>query len=48
MVREARPRDVVAVTALGMRPEIFAWLERSGATRMTPARVKRLVRAARA
>jgi cyanophycin synthetase len=48
MVREARPRDVVAVTALGMRPEIFAWLERSGATRMTPVRVKRLVRAARA
>lgn len=47
LLRGARPRDVVAVTALGMRPEIFAWLERSGATRMTPARVKRVVRSAR-
>jgi cyanophycin synthetase len=44
----ARRGDVVAVTALAMRPEIFAWLEREGAARMTPARAKRLVRAARA
>ena len=38
--------DVIGVTALGMRPEIFAWLEQAGATRMTPARVKRIVRSA--
>ena len=36
--------DVVGVTALGMRAEIFAWLDEAGATRMTPARVKRVVR----
>jgi cyanophycin synthetase len=47
MLRSSRRGDVVAVTALGMRPEIFAWLEREGATRMTPSRVKRVVRAAR-
>ena len=28
--------DVIGVTALGMRPEIFAWLEEAGASRMTP------------
>lgn len=38
--------DVIGVTALGMRPEIFAWLGEAGATRMTPARVKRVVRSA--
>ena len=47
MVRSSRRGDVVAVTALSMRPEIFAWLERQGATRMSPSRVKRAVRAAR-
>jgi cyanophycin synthetase len=40
--------DVIGVTALGMRAEVFAWLEEAGATRMTPARVKRLVRRASA
>ncbi len=30
MLRDSRPRDVISVTALGMRPEIFAWLERRG------------------
>ncbi|MGE5459183.1 MAG: Mur ligase family protein [Solirubrobacterales bacterium] len=44
----ARSGDVVSVTALGMRPEVFAWLTAKGAERLTPARVKRLVRAARA
>ncbi len=39
--------DVVAVTALGMRPEIFAWLEEAGATRPTPGRVKKIVQTAR-
>ena len=48
MLGLARRGDVVAVTALGMRPGIFAWLRSAGAERLTPARVKRLVRAARA
>lgn len=48
MLRHARRGDVVAVTALGMRPEIFAWLEANGAERLTPARVRRLVRSIRA
>jgi cyanophycin synthetase len=48
MLGRARAGDVVAVTALGMRPEIFAWLDAQGAERLTPAKVKRLVRAVRA
>jgi cyanophycin synthetase len=48
MMGLARSGDVVSVTALGMRPEVFAWLTANGAERLTPARVKRLVRAARA
>jgi cyanophycin synthetase len=40
--------DVIGVTALGMRPEVFAWLDQAGAKRLTPARVKQLVRRARA
>jgi cyanophycin synthetase len=43
----ARRGDVVAVTALGMRPEIFAWLDGHGAARLTPGRVRRLVGVAR-
>ena len=44
MLTSARPHDVVAITALATRTEIFEWLESSGATRMTPATVRRLVR----
>jgi len=40
--------DVIGVTALGMRAEVFGWLEEVGATRMTPARVKQRVRRATA
>ena len=39
--------DVIGVTALGMRPEIFAWLAAQGAERLTPVDVRRLVRQAR-
>jgi UDP-N-acetylmuramyl tripeptide synthase len=39
--------DVIGVTALGMRAEVFAWLDAAGAKRLTPARVKQLVRRAR-
>jgi cyanophycin synthetase len=40
--------DVVGVTALGMRPEIFAWLDAHGAARLRPGDVRRLVRRAAA
>jgi cyanophycin synthetase len=40
--------DVITVTALGMRPEIFAWLNANGARRLGPADVKSLVRRAAA
>ena len=46
MLREARSGDVIGITALAQRPEIFALLERKGAVRADPATVKRLVRAA--
>ena len=47
MLRESSPGDVIAVTALGQRPEIFALLDERGATRVTPRRVRQLVRRAR-
>ncbi|HEX6332165.1 MAG TPA: Mur ligase family protein [Actinomycetota bacterium] len=47
MLRRSRRGDVVAATALGMRPEVFAWLEDQGARRPTPGRVRQIVAAAR-
>ncbi|MBI4261356.1 MAG: Mur ligase [Actinobacteria bacterium] len=47
LLSRSRPRDVVAVTALGQRSEIFAELERRGATRVSPSRARKLARAAR-
>jgi len=47
ILARSRRGDAVAVTALGMRPEIFAWLRDAGAGRMTPSRVRRLVAARR-
>jgi cyanophycin synthetase len=47
VLARSRKRDVIGVTALGMRPEVFAWLDGAGATRMTAARVRRVVRSAR-
>jgi hypothetical protein len=38
---------VIGITALGMRPEIFAWLESSGGERLGPADVRRIVKQAR-
>ncbi|MGZ4152047.1 MAG: Mur ligase family protein, partial [Actinomycetota bacterium] len=43
MLQRSRSGDVVGVTALGMRPEIFAWLGAHGATRLRPGDVRRLV-----
>jgi cyanophycin synthetase len=42
----SRRADVIGVTALGMRDEVFAWLEDARARTVTPARVRRLVRIA--
>jgi cyanophycin synthetase len=44
MLELSRPGDVVSVTALGMRPQIFDWLESEGARRLGPADVKRVVK----
>jgi hypothetical protein len=47
MLQRSRRGDVVAVTALGMRPEVFAWLGQNGGVRLTPAMVRQHVAAAR-
>lgn len=47
MIGSATAGDVVGVTALGKRPEIFAWLESSGGERLGPADVRRIVKGAR-
>jgi cyanophycin synthetase len=47
MLSTAGPGDVVAITALAQRAEVFALLEGEGATRLTPGRVRQLVRRAR-
>jgi cyanophycin synthetase len=47
MLASSRRGDVVVVTALGQRPEIFKLMEERGAKRVGPARVRRLVRRAR-
>jgi UDP-N-acetylmuramyl tripeptide synthase len=47
MLSSSRADDVVAVTALGQRPETFEYLKRRGATRVGATRVRQLVRRAR-
>jgi len=47
MLESSGRGDVVAVTALSQRPEIFALLDEIGAGRPTPGEVRRLVRRAR-
>jgi cyanophycin synthetase len=44
VLKQSRRGDVIGVTALGMRPEIFAWLQAAGAKGMAPARVRQVVR----
>jgi cyanophycin synthetase len=46
MLERSKPRDVVAVTALGQRPEIFGLMEERGATRVSADRCRELVRRA--
>lgn len=47
MVDDAHAGDVIGVTALGMRSEIFAWLDDNGGERLGPTDVRRIVRQAR-
>jgi cyanophycin synthetase len=47
MFERSRPDDVIAVTALAQRPEIFALMEERGATRVGAERCRELVRRAR-
>jgi cyanophycin synthetase len=47
MLASSRRGDVVVVTALGQRPEIFKMLEERGAKRVGPGRVRQLARRAR-
>ena len=47
MVDGAKPGDVIGVTALGMRQEIFAWLDGNGGERLGPTEVRRIVKQAR-
>jgi cyanophycin synthetase len=47
MIDTSNPRDVIGLTALGQRPEVFDLLERRGAVRADPRTVRRLVEQAR-
>lgn len=48
MLERSGPRDVLAITALAQRPEMFEWLDHElGARRADPAMVRALVRRAR-
>jgi cyanophycin synthetase len=47
MLDSSAPGDVLAVTALAMRPEIFAYLEEHRAERVGAKRIRQLVRKAR-
>ena len=47
MLRRARRDDVVAITALAQRPEIFRYLKDRGARRIGPGRCRQLARRAR-
>lgn len=47
MLSASRRGDVLAVTALGMRPQLFRWLSSVGARRLSLPEVRRRARAAR-
>jgi cyanophycin synthetase len=48
MIEQSKANDVIALPSLGQRPEVFRFLEEQGATRVSPKRVRQLVRRARA
>jgi cyanophycin synthetase len=47
MIDRSEPHDVIGLTALGQRPEVFDLLRRRGAVHADPATVRRLVERAR-
>jgi cyanophycin synthetase len=47
MLDPSKPHDVIGLTALGQRPEVFDLLERRGAVRADPTTVRGLVERAR-
>ena len=47
MVRESEANDVIAITALSQRPEIFSYLRDRGGVSAGPQRIRSLVRRAR-
>jgi cyanophycin synthetase len=47
MLRESAPGDVIAITALSQRPEVFGYLRERGGASATPERIKALVKLAR-
>jgi cyanophycin synthetase len=47
MLQQSKPSDVLAITALAQRPEVFAYLRERGGTPAGPEAIKRLVRRAR-
>jgi cyanophycin synthetase len=47
MIDRSEPHDVIGLTALGQRPEVFDLLQRRGAVHADPATVRRLVERAR-
>jgi cyanophycin synthetase len=48
MLKRSRPGDIVAITALAQRPELFRLMDERGARRVGPTRCRQLVRRARA
>jgi hypothetical protein len=47
MLAESAPNEVVAITALGQRPEIFQLVRARGGEAIGPARLRELVQRAR-
>jgi len=47
MVKESAPNEVIAVTALAQRPEIFEFLRARGGVGVGPARIRELIERAR-
>jgi hypothetical protein len=47
MIDHSGPHDVIGLTALGQRPEVFDLLQRRGAVHADPTTVRRLVERAR-
>src|SRR5438105_2644116 len=47
MLDESAPNDVIAITALAQRPEVFQYLRARGGTSVGPARIRELARRGR-